>query len=74
MIRIRAVALGEDGMLVRHFGLTPDQAVEAVDFIELNKERFYNLSLRLCGQIAICMLSDTDDWREDVEATKMRTL
>jgi hypothetical protein len=74
MIRIRTVAAGDDGMLVRHFGLTADQAAEAIAFIDDNKARFYNLSLRLCAQIAICMLADPEGWREDIEATKMRTL
>jgi DNA polymerase III delta prime subunit len=74
MIRIRDVAAGPSGMLVQHFGLTAEQSDEVVQFVEDNKERFYNLSLRLCGQIAICMKADPDGWREDVEATKMRTL
>lgn len=74
MIRIRQIALGENGMLVKHFGLTEEQAVEVVEFVDDNKERFYNLSLRLCGQIAICMKADEWGWKEDIEATKMRTL
>lgn len=74
MIRIREVADGDDGMLVRSFGLTPKQAAEAMAFIDEHKERFYNLSLRLAGQIALCMRADPEGWREDIEATKMRTL
>jgi hypothetical protein len=61
-------------MLVNHFGLTIEQADEVLEFIEENKERFYNLSLRLCGQIALCMKADPEGWREDIEATKMKTL
>jgi hypothetical protein len=74
MIRIRDVAAGPGGMLVQSFGLDVAQSEEVLAFVEDNKERFYNLSLRLCGQIAICMRADPDGWREDIEATKMRTL
>lgn len=74
MIRIRQVAAGEDGMLVKNFGLTVEQSEEALAFIDEHKDRFYNLSLRLAGQIAVCMTADPDGWQEDIEATKMRTL
>lgn len=73
MIRINKVAGGEDGMLAQ-MGLTPEQVAEVLEYVDENKARFYNLSLRLCGQIATCMIADPEGWREDVEATKMRTL
>lgn len=69
--RIRQVALDE-GLLEKK-GMTPEQAQEVFDFIVENRERFYGLSLRLVGQIAICFKADPDTWRDDVEATKMRT-
>jgi hypothetical protein len=74
LIRINDVAAGPSGMLCTHFGLTPEQSAEVLEFVDEHKERFYNLSLRLVGQIAILMKADPDGWREDVEATKMRTL
>lgn len=74
MIRIRQVAGGEDGMLVNNFGLTPEQAEEVLDFVTEHQTRFYNLSLRLVGQIALCMAADPKSWAKDVEATKMRTM
>ena len=73
MIRIRQVAEGENGMLQGHFGLTEDQVNEVLDFVTEHQDRFYNLSLRLVGQIANCMLADPEGWAEDIEATKMRT-
>lgn len=74
MIRIRQVAEGEEGMLVKNFGLTLEQSEEVLDFVTDNQTRFYNLSLRLVGQIALCMKADPEGWMEDVEATKMKTL
>ena len=74
MIRIRQVAGGEDGMLVQNFGLTLEQSEEVLDFITEHQTRFYNLSLRLVGQVALCMAADPTAWQKDVEATKMRTI
>ncbi len=74
LIRIRQVAEGEEGMLVRDFGLTVEQSDEVLEFVADNQTRFYNLSLRLVGQIAIAMKADEDGWKEDIEATKMKTL
>ena len=74
MIRIRQVAGGEEGMLVKNFGLTPEQSEEVLDFVTEHQTRFYNLSLRLVGQVALCMAADPVAWQKDVEATKMRTM
>lgn len=70
--RINQVCL-EDGML-EGMGLTYEQAEEVMDFIMTNASRFYGLSLRLAMQIATCILIDEDNWQDDVEATKMRTI
>lgn len=74
MIRIRQVASGPEGMLVNNFGLTEEQSEEALNFVTEHQIRFYNLSLRLVGQIAICMVADPMAWEKDIEATKMRTI
>lgn len=73
MIRIRQVAGGEEGMLMTKHGLSEEQADEVLDFITDNQDRFYNLSLRLTDQIARMRSIDEEGWREDVEATKMRS-
>lgn len=73
MIRIRQVAEGAEGMLANAFKLTEEQADEVLDFVTEHQTRFYNLSLRLVGQVAILMRSNPLGWQEDVEATKMRT-
>jgi hypothetical protein len=73
MIRIRDVSGGEEGMLCNAFGLTPEQCEELLDFVTDNKDKFYNLSLRLVGQIATCMTADPEGWVDDVMATKMRS-
>jgi hypothetical protein len=77
MIRIRQVACGDEGMLRSErfqWKLNKVQEKEVIDFIDQNKERFYNLSLRLVGQVATCLKADPKEWRQDIEATKMRTL
>ena len=74
MIRIRQVAGGENGMLVKNYGLDAEQAEEVLDFVTEHQTRFYNLSLRLVGQVALCMAADPVAWKKDVEATKMRTM
>lgn len=71
IVRIRHVAI-EDGMLVKS-GLTDEQANEVMDFVIDNQSRFYGLSIRLVHQIAICLRTDPENWKDDVEATKMRT-
>ena len=73
MIRIRQVAEGPEGMLQGVWGLTEEQEQELLDFVAENRDRFYNLSLRLVGQIADCMLADPEGWIDDVTATKMRS-
>lgn len=74
IIRIRQVSDGDEGMLAKDLGLDASQRAEVLDYLEENQTRFYNLSLRLVRQIAQCYLADPDDWKGDVEATKMRTV
>lgn len=74
IIRIGDVALGKQGMLSQPpYELTAHQSFELFEFITDNPERFYNLSLRLLGQAALCMKADPVGWRDDIIATKMRT-
>lgn len=80
MIRIRQVCDGDErapkgkGMLAKFFGMK-DQArrAELLDFVEENKARWYNLSIRLVTKLAILMREDPKDWKKDAEATNMRT-
>ncbi len=73
MVRIGDVSTGETGMLRKHFGLDEAQTEMLLKFVADNQKRFYNLSLRLVGQIALCMKADPEGWKQDIEATKMRT-
>ncbi|RUR06644.1 ATP-binding protein [Brucella abortus] len=70
--RIRHVAI-EDGLLVS-VGLSEEQADEVMQYVIDHTDRFYGLSLRLITQIAKCYLADPVNWKDDVEATKMRTI
>jgi hypothetical protein len=70
--RIRHVAI-EDGLL-KSKGLSEAEADEVMQFLVDNSDRFYGLSLRLVGQIAECYLEDRENWKDDVIATKMRTV
>lgn len=51
MIRIRQVASGEKGMIAKQFGLPPEHGDKVLDWIDKNRAKFYNLSLRLVGQV-----------------------
>ncbi len=70
MVRIGQVVLGE-GMLSK-YGFNDEQVADLLGYVEENKRRFYHLSLRLIHQIALCKLADPDNWRDDIEMTKMK--
>ena len=72
MIRIRQVAI-EQEMLQRDYRLSDVQVEGLLAYVEEHKMRFYNLSLRLVGQIAQTMVADPGSWQKDIEATKMKT-
>lgn len=75
MIRIKDVAGGKNGFLMKApYSLDEKQSRELLDFVSDNQTKFYNLSLRLVGQIALMMKADLKDWRIDTQATKMRTI
>jgi hypothetical protein len=74
MIRIRQVSEGPEGMLATQFGCNEQEIAEVLDFVAEHQTRFYNLSLRLVGQVAVCRTADPERWQQDVEATKMRTM
>jgi hypothetical protein len=70
MVRIRQVVIDES--MLDKYGLSADDVVDLLAYVEDNKRRFYHLSLRLIHQIALCKLADPDNWRADIEMTKMR--
>lgn len=75
MIVIDWKAAGRDGFLHHEpYGLNAAQIAELMGFVRANQARFYNLSLRLVGQIAIQMKAEPEHWKADVTATKMRTI
>lgn len=51
MIRIRQVAGGAGGMIEKQFGLPPEHGDRVLGWIDKNRHKFYNLSLRLVGQV-----------------------
>ncbi len=72
MIVIEWKAAGKNGFL--HKTLTQKQINELMTFVREHQARFYNLSLRLVGQIAEQMIADPEHWQRDVMATKMKTV
>lgn len=54
--------------------LEEEELRDVLDFVEEHRERFYNLSLRLIHQIGLCRRADPENWKADVEMTKMRTM
>jgi hypothetical protein len=70
MIRIIQVAPAILGPM----GIDEAGQTDIIEFIRENTGRFYTLSLRLVNQIGLCYAADPDDWKADVEVTKMRSL
>lgn len=70
MVRIKQVVVG--AKMLEKYGLDEGQVADILDYLEEHKRRFYHLSLRLVHQIALCRLADPDNWRTDIEMTKMR--
>lgn len=71
MVRIRMVI--EGGMLDK-YDFAREQKDEILAFVDEHRRRFYHLSLRLIHQIALCRLADEENWKDDVEMTKMRVV
>lgn len=70
MIRITQVVVGEN--MLKKYGLSEEQVADILEYLEENKKRFYHLSLRLVHQIALCRLADPENWKVDIEMTKMK--
>ena len=70
MVRIKQVVIGAS--MLKKYGLDEEQIDELLEYVEENRKRFYHLSLRLVHQIALCRLADPENWRDDIEMTKMR--
>lgn len=70
MVRIRQVVYG--AKMLEKYGLNEDQIKEIMDYLWENRKRFYHLSLRLVHQIALLQQADPENWKTDVEMTKMR--
>ena len=70
--RIKQVVI-DDGQFEKR-GLSEEQATETMAFIRTYAKRFYTLSIRVALQVAQCRLLDEETWKDDIEATKMRTL
>jgi hypothetical protein len=73
MIRIRHVCAGPEGLLQRIHKISPDDSEMILNYIDANKTRFYNLSIRLVEQIAGDFVTDRAQWLADTENTKTKT-
>lgn len=75
MIVLNELAGGKNGFL-RHapYNLDDKDIKTLFDFIGEHQRDFYNLSLRLVGQLAVQMKDDPEHWQSDAKATKMKTL
>lgn len=61
IIRIKQVCA--EGMLWKNHGITEQQSAEVIDFIEDNKEKLSDISLRVAIKIAALIRSNPIDWR-----------
>lgn len=69
MLRIKQIV--EDGML-RGYDFEPEQQAEILDFIDTNKKRFRELSLRMVLKLADLKKSFGDKWQDYAAITCMR--
>ena len=60
--------------LLRQMGLDVDQAKTVMDYVVENQDRCYSLSIRFLLQVANCMVASPNTWREDADATQLRTI
>lgn len=72
MVRIRQVVVVEGMLKGDPYNFTDEQTNELMAYVWENRKRFYHLSLRLIHQIALLQLADPENWKADVEMTKMR--
>ncbi len=75
MIVLHEKAGGKNGFLHQAPYFCDDKEIRTLfDFIKDHQRNFYNLSLRLVGQLAQQMREDPEHWQMDAKATKMKTL
>ncbi len=75
MIVLNEMAGGKNGFLHDAPHNMEDREIKTMfDFIREYQRDFYNLSLRLVGQLAQQMREDPEHWQADAKATKMKTL
>lgn len=70
MVRIKQVVYEEK--MLEKYGIDKKAIDDIMDYVNQNRRRFYHLSLRLVHQIALCQLADSENWKADIEMTKMR--
>lgn len=68
-LRVRQVFL--DKGMATSMGLDQDEAEEIVAFIEDNRHRFDEISLRMATLITKAYFSSPEDWKDIIEVTKM---
>lgn len=69
-LRVRQVFI--DGGMAAKMGLSPEEAVEVAEFIEENRHRLTEISLRMANLITKVYLAEPETWEETIEITKMR--
>ena len=55
-------------------GLSEEDAEDTMRFVRDHAEAFYTLSIRSALQVAMCRIMSPEHWKDDVRATKMRTV
>lgn len=75
MIVLNEIAGGKNGFLHdAPYNLNDKEIKKLFDFISERQRDWYNLSLRLVGQLATQMKDDPEHWQTDAIATKTKTM
>jgi uncharacterized DUF497 family protein len=69
MLRVKSIFLGS---MAERAGLSTDEAIEVVSFMEQNKDRLREVSLRMATLVVNVYLSNRSNWKTIVTVTKMK--
>jgi predicted AAA+ superfamily ATPase len=72
MLRIRQIHRDTDGGLFRDYNFEASTAVEIMEYMEENKSRLRELSLRMCLKIADLVVINPNNWRSLTVSTCMK--
>jgi hypothetical protein len=72
MLRIKQVHRDADGGLFKDYDFEGDEAAEILSFMEVNRTKLREVSLRMCLKVADLVKISPANWRNLTQATCMK--